>query len=178
TIVLTGRFVPPTLFNFSGLLVNFGRGGPRVAATVINESAINCTVPAMPEDFFETVQLSVTVVFQSPFNNTHVNLTADGPGQLFSFLPNLALGSLSPRAGPPGGLTNLTMRVMFYANFSSGLERDLGLDFDCAVGSTRTPARFQSVDQPGLSQLAMNRSYEVSCAAPMAGPRRDVCVQL
>ncbi|KAF4649993.1 hypothetical protein FOZ61_000763, partial [Perkinsus olseni] len=132
----------------------------------------------MPEDFFETVQLSVTVVFQSPFNNTHVNLTADGPGQLFSFLPNLALGSLSPRAGPPGGLTNLTMRVMFYANFSSGLERDLGLDFDCAVGSTRTPARFQSVDQPGLSQLAMNRSYEVSCAAPMAGPRRDVCVQL
>ncbi|EER03225.1 hypothetical protein Pmar_PMAR020003 [Perkinsus marinus ATCC 50983] len=177
-VVLTGKFVPPSIFNFSAILVNFGRGGPRASATLMNESAINCTVPAMPDNFFDTVLLSVTVVFLSPFNSTHVNITAQGPGLVFSYLPNLALGSLVPRTGPPGGLTNVTMRVMFFANSSSGLERDLGLDFDCAIGTFRSPARFRLTDESSLAGYAMNRSYEVWCSAPMAGPRRDVCVQL
>ncbi|EER01864.1 hypothetical protein Pmar_PMAR028316 [Perkinsus marinus ATCC 50983] len=150
-VVLTGTFVPPSIFNFSAILVNFGQGGPRASATLMNESAINCTVPAMPDNFFDTVQLSVTVVFLSPFNSTHVNITAQGPGLVFSYLPNLALGSLVPRTGPPGGLTNVTMRVMFFANFSTGLERDLGLDFDCAIGTFRSPARFRLADESSLA---------------------------
>ncbi|KAF4668451.1 hypothetical protein FOL47_003034 [Perkinsus chesapeaki] len=178
SFLISGTFIAPSIYNFSGFLVNFGNQGPRVSAHLVNESTLSFVAPAMPDNFFDMIELSITVIFLSPFNGTHVNLTANHPGLMFSYLPSFSLGGLQPRAGPPGGLTNLTMRVMFYANFSSGLERELGLEFDCAIGWTRSPATFTLANPLDLAALAMTRSYEVWCEAPMAGPRRDVCVQL